>query len=132
LPEFQRDALEAVCRKHGIDLVVGFGSAFAGCGDAQSDVDIAVRVTPGRKIPRQLDLVADLAKVFGDRVDVAVLNGLGSETLRREIFRDGKPLYQAHPDLFCEEASLAIRRYADTAWLRERSRQAIKRALENG
>jgi len=128
--ERQRKALEALCERHDIDLVVGFGSAFTGRSGARSDIDIAVRVAPGRPAPSRFELVGELTGVFGEEVDVAVLNDLDSETLRFEIFRDGRPLFDAREGVFCDEASLAIRRYADTAWLRERARDALRQALE--
>ena len=126
----QEKLLDEACARHGLDLVVGFGSHFGGKSTARSDVDVAVRVRPGAPTPDRLDLIADLAKVFGENVDVTVLNEIESETLRFEIFRDGKALFEGEPDVYACEASLAIRRYADTAWLRERSARALKNALE--
>jgi predicted nucleotidyltransferase len=130
LTERQRAALARACARHGLDLVVGFGSRFAGTAGARSDVDVAVRVRPKAPRPDRLDLVADLAEVFGERVDVTVLNDVTSETLRFEVFRAGVLLHEGEPDLFACETSLAMRRYFDTAWLRERSRQALARAME--
>lgn len=122
-------ALAAICRRYGVDLVVGFGSAFRGGADARSDIDIAVRFDPTLAERRVLELASELTALFGDALDLTVINTLDSDTLRFEIFRDGKPLFEAEDGLFCDEASLAIRRYADTAWLRERSRAALARAL---
>ena len=63
--------LDAVARRHGIRLLVAFGSRVSGRPHAASDLDLAVLLdTPGQDDP--LGLLSDLQAVFPD-CDVDVL-----------------------------------------------------------
>jgi predicted nucleotidyltransferase len=68
--------LEDVARRHGILLLLQFGSTVSGRARAESDLDLAVLV---ERVPATLeeyaDLSADLQSIAPDRrVDVAVIN----------------------------------------------------------
>jgi predicted nucleotidyltransferase len=68
--------LEEVARRHGVELLVQFGSTVTGTAHAGSDVDLAVLLGDSPAgISDHLDLVADLQEVFAGReVDVVLLN----------------------------------------------------------
>ena len=70
------DALAALARRHGVRLVVRFGSTVTGSTHAGSDLDLGV-VTGGASLSFSalMDLTSDL-QAFGNgrEVDVAVLN----------------------------------------------------------
>ena len=68
--------LEDIARRHGITLILRFGSSVAGLARPESDLDLAVLL---ERVPatldQYLDLVHDLQTTVPEReVDVAVLN----------------------------------------------------------
>ncbi|HKZ69619.1 MAG TPA: nucleotidyltransferase domain-containing protein [Anaerolineales bacterium] len=84
--------------KHGVVLAYLFGSQAEGTARPSSDVDIAVLLPDGtprsKYFDTRLDLINDLADVFGrDDVDVVVLNEVPA-LLAREAVRAGKILYE--------------------------------------
>lgn len=132
--EVDREKLERLSRRYGLDMVVVFGSQASGRAKPGSDVDVAVRlIRRDWDDPQgELDLVGDLVGVFdgnGD-VDVAFLNG-ASPLLLFEVARTGIPVYQRKPTTFLEFQSYAARRYYDhrkfldwqSAYLKKRVRE---------
>lgn len=71
-----RGRVAAVAAKHGLKLVVLFGSAAAGTERADSDVDIAVKFGAGDcGLGRFFDVQHELSAMFGERhVDLSVLD----------------------------------------------------------
>jgi predicted nucleotidyltransferase len=71
------ERLGAVARKHGIRLLLQFGSTVSGRTHPRSDVDLAVLL--GRRpesLDAQLDLVSDVAALLpGGEADIAIING---------------------------------------------------------
>lgn len=69
-------ALEEVARRHGVQLVVRFGSSVKGGAHATSDVDLGVVTHPTLESFAAIsDLAADLQRLDPSReVDVALLN----------------------------------------------------------
>jgi predicted nucleotidyltransferase len=73
----QKKSLEALREKHGLRLILLFGSQAGGATHAASDLDIAVRTGHGGGLSTQawLDLLDDLRAVFpGQSVDMAVVD----------------------------------------------------------
>jgi predicted nucleotidyltransferase len=71
------ERLAAVAHRHGIRLLLQFGSTVSGGAHARSDVDLAVLLErrPG-SLDAQLELLADVASLVpGAEADVAVING---------------------------------------------------------
>jgi len=71
-----RTQLEEIARRHGILLLLQFGSFVSGRTHSQSDIDLAVLV---ERVPASLDqhaeLILDLQTLHPDReVDVALIN----------------------------------------------------------
>ena len=70
------DTIDAVARRHGLELILQFGSTVSGATHRLSDVDLGVLFSAGVDPRRNLDLVLqDLQTLFhGREVDLAVLN----------------------------------------------------------
>ena len=71
------DRLSAVCRTHGVRLVLQFGSTVSNQAHAESDIDLAVLL---ERRPTSLDAHAELVGDFqallpGREVDLALING---------------------------------------------------------
>lgn len=114
--EVDREKLEHISQRYGLDLVVVFGSQATGRAGPGSDVDVAVRMVhrDWDNPEVELDLIGELVNAFGGDgdVDVAFLNG-ASPLLLFEIARTGIPVYQREPTIFFEFQSYAARRYYD-------------------
>jgi len=94
--DIDRDALAAICRKHGIRWLALFGSHARLAATAMSDVDVIVDFEPGKTPGFGIVRVAhDLSEVFANRrVDLVTRNGL-SPRLRDRILAEAKTLYGA-------------------------------------
>jgi len=72
LGEDQRRSLEELCARHGVALVVAFGSQVNGRARADSDLDLGVLFD---RPPATLEVLFELQRLFpGVEVDVANLN----------------------------------------------------------
>lgn len=107
------DALAAVARRHGVRLVVRFGSTVTGRIHAGSDLDLGV-VTDrsGLSFSALMDLTSDL-QAFGNgrEVDVAVLNH--ADPLFLKQVADGCERVFGSPDDFAAFKLRAFHRYQD-------------------
>ena len=89
-----------------------YGSTARGDAGPASDVDLAVLLPPGRRIPDKLSLMATLAAALGRDVDLVDLREAG-DFLRMEVLRDGKVLHAADPDRLLEWEARAMSSYFD-------------------
>jgi predicted nucleotidyltransferase len=83
--------IERVARSHGAQSVRVFGSRARGDAGPESDLDLLVRLEPGRSL---LDLIAikqDLEDMLHCPVDVVTEAGL-SPYLRDRILAEARPL----------------------------------------
>ncbi len=107
------DALAALARRHGVRLVVRFGSTVTGRTHAGSDLDLGV-VTDraGLSFNALMDLTSDL-QVFGNgrEVDVAVLNH--ADPLFLKQVADYCERVFGSPDDFAAFKLRAFHRYQD-------------------
>jgi len=71
-----------------------FGSAARNEASPSSDLDVAVLLPPGERIPDYLTLSALLSDAAGRQVDLVDLRQAG-DFLRVEVLRDGRPFYVA-------------------------------------
>jgi predicted nucleotidyltransferase len=105
--------VEAVVKRHGIVLLLQFGSTVTGRTHPGSDIDLAVlleRVPP--TFESMADLVGDLqALVPGQAVDVAVLNHADPLFLKRVT--DEARLLAGSPRRLAELRLYAFKRYQD-------------------
>lgn len=105
--------IDDVARRHGIRLIVQFGSTLHGRVHPRSDLDLAVLLD---RVPRSLaahaDLIADLQSLFPDReVDVAIINRADPLFLRQIVERGG-PVY-GPSRVWHELRMYAFKRYQD-------------------
>ena len=107
------DALAALARRHGVRLVVRFGSTVTGSTHAGSDVDLGVVTDRARlSFTALMDLTSDL-QAFGNgrEVDVAVLNH--ADPLFLKQVADNCERVYGSPDDFAAFELRAFHRYQD-------------------
>lgn len=83
----RREEIIAIARRHGASNLRLFGSLARGDADSASDIDLLVRLEPGRSLLDQGELVMDLRDLLGVEVDViseGALSGRFGEIVRRE------------------------------------------------
>jgi predicted nucleotidyltransferase len=120
-PDAVRLAVADLARAEGIRLAVLFGSLARG-EQHPRDVDIALLGDGGLDL---VDLTNRLTPVLRTQhVDLADLRG-ADPLLMALVARDGVALFEATPGEFDRFASLAARRFADTAKFREAERLYI-------
>jgi uncharacterized protein len=85
-----RKAVLAIATRHGAEDVRLFGSMARGEPDPR-DVDILVRLQPGRSLLDQIGLQQDLEELLGCPVDVVVEGGI-SPYLQDRILAEAVPL----------------------------------------
>lgn len=114
-----------LCRRHGVALLVVFGSAVAGHASPK-DLDLAFRGEPHA----QVDVVA----LLGDLVDLAGCDELDLMDLaradvvaREQALRRPVVLHESSAGLFAREQTAAITLRMDTAWLRRLSLESMAR-----
>lgn len=109
--------LAALCEKHGIDLIVAFGSSTdERRAAAAADVDVAVRfATPSRDV---VGVTVALQDLLGfEPVDVMNL-ARASVVARYRALVGTLPLFESTRGLFAETQMAAILGYMDTAPMR--------------
>jgi len=98
LPDLNRKALAAVCRKYGVKKLSLFGSAARGELRPDSDVDLMVEFKPAGRTS-SFDLVGmqeALSPLFGNRpIQIAGPGILKNPYRRKTILPDLKKLYEA-------------------------------------
>jgi predicted nucleotidyltransferase len=112
-------ALDDLCRRHGVVLLVAFGSAADRLADVPvHDLDLAVLLDRDTE-PNLYALVGDLMDLsdFGD-IDILDLGHAGP-VARAEALVATEPLYEQLPGLFAEQQVRAMLRRMDTRWLRQ-------------
>lgn len=110
-----------LAQRHGLDLVVAFGSAVLAPGEPR-DLDLAVRC------PTRIDVLAVLQDVYEltgfEEVDLLDLRRAG-EVAAYEALEHGVVLHEALPGLFAEAHIAAWARKVDTDWLRRLQLDAL-------
>lgn len=83
----QRQAIAALARRHGVAEVWVFGSTARDTAGEASDLDLLVRLEPGRSLLDRAAFRADVEALLGVRVDVAnpaTLHPLIRDQVQRE------------------------------------------------
>lgn len=83
----KRDEILRIAALHGARDVRLFGSAARGDTTDQSDIDLLINLEPGRSLMDHADLVVELERLLGRRVDVVIERGLRPR-VRDAILRD--------------------------------------------
>ena len=119
--------LDAIARRHGVALLVQFGSTVSGRTHPQSDVDMAALFDGGGpSLERQGDLQHELQQAFpGREVDLAVLNHADPLFLRKVL--EGGRLLAGSPRRLAELRMYAYRRYQDHRRFLELERRYVDR-----
>jgi uncharacterized protein len=89
-----------------------YGSVARGNARPDSDVDLAVLLPPGHKLPDRLRLIAKLANALGRDIDLVDLREVG-DFLRMEVIGQGETFYVADPDRLLGWEAQAISAYRE-------------------
>lgn len=121
------EALARIARRHGIRLILQFGSTVSGRTHERSDLDIAVLLDAPSATFRTLgEISADLQTAFPDReIDLAILNTADPLFLKR-IVDDAKLLYGEARTL-ARLRMYAFTRYQDHRRFLEMERAYVRR-----
>lgn len=110
----------------GCRLAILFGSAAAGQERAR-DVDVALAFDEMPEPARRLELIGEIQEITHPRpADVVFVHRDTSPVLRFEVFRQGRPIFEAEPGLFVAGAVRALALYEDARPFRD----ALVRQLE--
>lgn len=94
----RRDQIIAIARRHGASDVRIFGSVARGEADDRSDLDLLVRLEPGRTLLDQGALLMDLRDLLQMKVDVieeGQLQGRFGELVRKDAVPLLRPQIEA-------------------------------------
>ncbi|OGK78121.1 MAG: hypothetical protein A2X52_08560 [Candidatus Rokubacteria bacterium GWC2_70_16] len=121
--------LEEIARKHGIALMLRFGSTVSGRTHCRSDLDIAVLLArPAGSLVALADLTHDVQTLFpGQDVDLAVINH--ADPLFLKQVTENCSLLYGLPRRLLELKCYAFRRYQDHRRYLAMERDYVARAL---
>ena len=122
---YSSDALTEFAEKHGIILVILYGSRAEGTADENSDWDIAV-MPKHRTHPDRYEVLAALDRVFEIEIDSCLIDSDSDPLHRWEVFRLGKVMYEDEPGRFDDEYILAWKIFLDTEKFRRWERERIE------
>ena len=125
-----REQIMPIATKHGIILLLRFGSSVTGMLHERSDVGLAVLL---ERAPRSLEahgeLLQDLQQLFPDReVDLALLNRADPLFLRK--ITEACHLLHGSPRALQRLKIYAFKRYQDHRRYLELERRYVERSLE--
>jgi len=123
------DGFAEIARKHGIRLLLQFGSTVTGAVHPRSDVDLAVLLErPAPSLAELADLLHDLQRGFpGREVDLAILNRADPLFLKQVTERCR--LLHGEPRELRRLMLLAFKRYQDHRKYLEIERRFVAAAL---
>ncbi len=87
----KRDAILDIARRYGASDIRIFGSVARGDTHEDSDLDILVRLEPGRSLMDQGGLLMDLRDLLGVKVDV-ISEGTLQGRFGQHVLREAVPL----------------------------------------
>jgi predicted nucleotidyltransferase len=97
--EDNREALAAVCRRHGVARLFVFGSALReDFRPGESDVDFLVEFGPmdgHSKAHAYFDMLDELRELLGTKVDMVMAGAVKNRYIARDIERSKQMLYAA-------------------------------------
>lgn len=91
LPSDLVDKIRQIARRHGVRSVKVFGSTLRGDWETAGDLDLLVRMEPGRTLLDLIGFEQEVEAIAGRPVDVVSESGL-SPHLADEILRQAMPL----------------------------------------
>ncbi|MDY7010038.1 MAG: nucleotidyltransferase domain-containing protein [Planctomycetota bacterium] len=126
--DFDCEKVARTCRREDALLLILFGSRAGSDAPSDSDTDLAVMLESSpaglADLVRLEDSLREAMEITG-RIDLVILNDTESTTLRREIVRTGKVLFDSDGEQFSQFAARAIRDFADFAPFRRLRRQVL-------
>lgn len=122
-------SMEEIAERHGIRLLLQFGSTVSGNAHPESDVDLAVLLDgPALSLREHADLHHDLQSFYPDReVDLVLLNR-ADPLLLRKIMENFQLLFGSARRLN-ELRIYAFKRYQDHRKYLDLERDFVRRAL---
>ena len=87
----RRAEILKLAERYGAHHVRVFGSVVRGTSGPSSDVDILVRLEPGRSLIDHIALMQDLAEMLGVKVDIVDEDAL-HPLIRDKVLTEGVPL----------------------------------------
>ncbi|MCK4626519.1 MAG: nucleotidyltransferase domain-containing protein [Phycisphaerae bacterium] len=125
---FDCEKVARTCRRESVLLLILFGSRAGDDAPAGSDTDLAVMLESSpdglADLVRLEDSLREALEITG-RIDLVILNDTESTTLRREIVRTGKVLFDSDGEQFPQFAVRAMKEFADFAPFRRLRRQVL-------
>ncbi|MBN1322415.1 MAG: nucleotidyltransferase family protein [Methanotrichaceae archaeon] len=89
--KFRREEILQAAARHGARNVRVFGSLARNEAGEDSDIDLQVKLEPGRSLLDQAGLMVELEDLLGRKVDVVTEQGLYC-LLRRRVLKEARPL----------------------------------------
>jgi len=125
-----RTVAEVLEKDPRVQVAYLFGSGCRGSQGPESDTDIGVVLSelPEDMLDYYLDLTDRLTRLFGDRVDLVILNEAPS-LLQHQVIKTGKVVYCRNEVARVQFEARAMREYLDLAWLRERYDEALVKEI---
>jgi predicted nucleotidyltransferase len=125
-----RHRLEDIAQRHGVEMILEFGSMVTGRVHARSDVDLAVLFDrPAVSFRALADLSHELQSLDAEReVDVAIINHADPLFLKR--ITEGCRLLLGSPRRLAELRMYAFKRYQDHRRFLSLEREYVQRTLD--
>lgn len=114
------DRLARAAAAWGCRLAILFGSAAGPAKDGARDVDVALEFDELPGPDRRLGLIQEMEELTHPRrADVVFLHNDTSPVLRFEVFRGGRPIFEAEPGAFVSGTVRALALYEDARPFRD-------------
>ena len=131
LTEKETKELGAVAEKHGLKLLVLFGSSATGKTHKESDIDVAYLAKKDLELSEEARLIIELMPILKSQsVDLVNIH-LAPPLLLYAIADHGKVLYQADPLNFYELQAYAFKRYVEAKPLFELKERRLKEYIQS-
>ncbi|WP_291636054.1 nucleotidyltransferase domain-containing protein [Clostridium sp.] len=110
--DYNLEELKNTCIKHGIKMILLYGSQATGNSNADSDVDLGLLLKDDSY--NFEEIIKDLMQVFKENIiDVAILNH-GDPVLKFEVISNYKILFCKEDEIFIEFYLNTVKQYNDT------------------
>jgi len=110
--DYNLEQLKDTCLKHGIKMVLLYGSQASGNSNTKSDIDLGILLK--NDCYNFEEIIKDLMLVFKENIiDIAILNH-GDPVLKFEIISNYKILFCQEDETFLEFYLNTIKQYNDT------------------
>src|SRR3989344_1573529 len=131
LTEKETKELGAVAEKHGLKLLVLFGSSATGKTHKESDIDVAYLAKKDLELSEEARLIIELMPILKSQsVDLVNIH-LAPPLLLYAISDHGQVLYQADPLNFYELRAYAFKRYVEAKPLFELKERRLKEYIQS-